>query len=442
MTLSRRTHRLLPGWAQTIRFRLTATYSLVLFGVSALVLASIYLVLSSTMEAAPLEPVRVERVITGSPPQKVWYADNEWHVDESASFQAADIEAVEAAVNHELLAMLRTYSILALAALLAASLATGWWLSGRVLRPVRHITAAAREISATDLSRRIDLGVPRDELRTLAETLDGMLGRLHESFTAQRQLIDDASHELRNPLAVIQANVDAVLGHDDVPPADRAKAAVVVTKATNRMLHLVEDMLSSARRRSPAFVDAPVELAAVAGAVADEHALLAERRGLRLARRGEGCPVVAGDTHALHRAADNLLSNAIRLSPPGTAVAIGVGVLDGWAWLAVRDQGPGIDADHRDQIFDRFHTGSAAGAGLGLAIVRQIAESHDGMVAVHSDGDRGSTFVVWLPERSDPGVAARSPHPPGGDPMPLDYEDGASSRRGPVPSAASRSAGL
>lgn len=411
-------------WTQSIRFRLTVTYSVVLFGVSAVAVAAIYLGLSTNVEAAPLEPVQVQQLppeTTEATAAKVRKGlDDQWHVEQDATFVAADFEAVEAAVNYELLSALRRFSAIALAALFAASLAIGWWLSGRALRPVRQITATAREISATDLSRRIALAGPRDELRTLAETLDGMLGRLHEAFTAQRQLVDDASHELRNPLAVVQSNLEAVLSHDDVPPGDRARAATVAARATSRMRHVVEDLLAAARCGSPAFVDAPVELAAVAGDVADEHELLAQRCGRRLTRWFDGHPVVAGDAHAIHRAVDNLLANAERFSPEGAEVAIGTGSRDGWAWLGVQDHGAGVAPAEQDRIFDRAYTastGPAAGAGLGLAIVRQIAEGHDGTVAVHSAAGQGSTFVLWLPERHASGISSRSPHPPPDNPM-------------------------
>jgi signal transduction histidine kinase len=166
---------LLPAWTRTVRFRLTVTYPMVLFGLTGLVVAGVYLLLSSFLEAG----------------------------------------------RYKTLGMLRDLSLQAIAVLFVASLATGWWLAGRALRPVRRITSTTREISATDLSRRIGLDGPRDELRELAETIDGMLARLDAAFQVQRQLVDDASHELRNPLAVIQANVDAVLAIDDTTPAAR-----------------------------------------------------------------------------------------------------------------------------------------------------------------------------------------------------------------------------
>jgi signal transduction histidine kinase len=313
--------------------------------------------------------------------------------------------------------------------LFLVSLGTGWWLSGRVLRPVRRITATAQEISATDLSRRIALQGPQDELRNLADTVDGMLSRLETAFLTQRQLVDDASHELRNPLAVIQANVDAVLAHDDTPPDDRAQATAIVGRAIQRMTRLVEDLLASARRSSPAFVDADVDLATIAGEAAEEYELLAADRELHVVRRLSRGPVAAGDASALRRAVDNLLSNAVRLARGGSELVLAVGSRNGWAWIAVRDEGPGIAAEDADRVFDRFYragqqqppaTVPSSGqrrAGLGLAIVHQIAESHGGTVTLHSELGIGTTFVIWLPERSLTNTTGRSPTPPTEDPL-------------------------
>jgi signal transduction histidine kinase len=412
----------LPAWTRTVRFRLTVTYSSVLFGLTALVVAGVYLLLSSFLEAGPLE----------SSPKMAKDDQGNWTVTEGARFDASDMTAVEAAANYKTLGMLRDLSLQAIAILFVASLVTGWWLAGRALRPVRRITSTAREISATDLSRRIDLDGPRDELRELAETIDGMLARLEAAFQVQRQMVDDASHELRNPLAVIQANVDAVLAVDDTTPAARANAVALVTRAMSRMTQLVEDLLSTARRSSPAFVDVEVDLAEIGTEAADEYALLAAERELSLNRQLNAGPVVASDPHALRRAVDNLLSNAVRLAPHGSEITVAVGGQDGWAWIAVRDQGPGIPADDQELIFDRFFTAARqltdsltrpggarrefGQAGLGLAIVRQIVESHDGLVSVHSTVDVGSTFVLWLPDHS---AEERSARPPANNPLPL-----------------------
>ncbi len=411
----------LPPWTQTIRFRLTLAYSAVLIGLSALVLGGLYFALSAYLDPQPLSPVAVDKT----------YKDSygKIHIKQGQTFQAADLASFESAVSYETLQRLRDYSAAGMGALFLVSLGTGWWLSGRALRPVRRITATAQDISATDLSRRIALEGPKDELRNLADTVDDMLERLESAFVAQRQLVDDASHELRNPLAVIQANVDAVLAHDDTPPDDRAQATAIVSRAIQRMTRLVEDLLASARRSSPAFVDANVDLAAIASEAAEEYALLVADRELRLVRRLSPGPIAAGDAQALRRAVDNLLSNAVRLARGGSELVLAVGSRSGWAWIAVRDEGPGIADEDADRVFDRFFrsgqrqppatvpsTGQRR-TGLGLAIVRQIVESHGGTVALHSEVGIGSTFILWLPDRSLTNTTARSPTPPPNDPL-------------------------
>jgi signal transduction histidine kinase len=403
-----------PEWTRTVRFRLTVTYSVLLFGLAALVVGGIYLGLSRSLDAQPVaRTFEVQKQYRGITVQ---------------SFTAAEVSDVERVVNYNTLRTLRLYSAGTLAGLFVGSLGIGWWLSGRALRPVSRITAAAEEITATDLSRRIRLGGPQDELRRLADTVDGMLARLDGAFTAQRQLVDDASHELRNPLAIIQTTVDAVLARDDVTAAERRHGATVVTRATSRMSRLVEDLLASARRNAPAFPEEEIDLAEVVAEASEEFRLLAGDRHLTLRRRVEPDTVVSGDRDALRRALANLLSNAVELAPEYTDVLVGAGREDGWCWLAVRDAGPGIEEAEQARVFDRFWQAPSDGggsrraghAGLGLAIVRQIAESHGGTVALTSTPGVGSTFVLWLPSRARTGDPADGPEqrPPGTDPLP------------------------
>lgn len=402
----------LPPWTRTVRVRLALTYSALLFGITALILAGVYLALSRTIDAAPLDPVTVKKFTRA--------ADGTMVYRPGEQFQAADLGSVQKAVNFTALQTLRDYSIAALIIMFGLSLAIGWWVAGRALRPVGQITATTREITATDLSRRIAATGPRDELRTLADTIDDMLTRLEGAFQAQRTLVEDVSHELRNPVAVIQANVEAVLGSEQSTPTERRDAAAVVTRATGRMSRLLDDLLATARKRSAAFVDREVDLAGLTRGVAEEFALLAAERALRLDLRLATGPVVYADPESLDRALSNLLSNAVRLAPTGTTITVGVGSLHGWAWAAVGDQGPGIPDDERSQVFERFRRGAddhTAGSGLGLAIARQIAESHDGRLVLADAAGPGSTFVIWLPERAMAGAPERSPAPPELDPL-------------------------
>ena len=402
---------LLP-WARTIRVRLALTYSALLFGITATILAGVYIALSQTIDAEPLDPVTVKK-FTRSADGTITYRPGE-------QFQAADLASVQRAVNYAALQALRDYSIIALVIMFGLSLAIGWWVAGSALRPVEKITTTAREITATDLSRRIAATGSRDELRTLADTIDGMLNRLDQAFRAERALVEDVSHELRNPVAVIQANVEAVLGNEHSTPNERRDATGVVSRATGRMIRLLDDLLATARTRSSAFVDRKVDLAGLVGGVAGEFTLLAHERSLRLDLRLASGPIVYADPTSLDRAVSNLLSNAVRLAPEGSSITVGTGSRRGWAWAAVRDEGPGISDEERTHVFERFHRGAgqqAHGAGLGLAIARQIVESHEGRLILADRNGPGSTFVVWLPERAVTGAPERAPAPPSSDPL-------------------------
>ncbi|MEV4392466.1 HAMP domain-containing sensor histidine kinase [Nonomuraea sp. NPDC049607] len=372
----------------TIRFRLTVLYSGLLFVLAALVLGGIYAAVSKTTEERPYSTEYAKA-----------YRGNQYVGKQEVVF----IEEVENEVNIRTLATLRDYSLATLAGLYLASLGIGWVLSGRVLRPVRSITRTTEEIQATDLTRRIRLGGSRDELKDLADTIDTMLDRLEEAFSAQRRLIDDASHELRSPLTIIRANVDAVLASPEASDEERARAVQIVDRATTRMTRLVEDLLASARRQATAFADTDLDLGRVAREACEEYAAPAAARGLTITRALDRDLEMTGDQDALRRAVANLLSNAVRLTPPGGRVRVGAGRSDGWLWVAVRDDGPGLGAAEQERVFDRFWRGEASRrdrhTGLGLAIVRQIVESHGGRVAVFSAPRQGATFVLWLPPR-------------------------------------------
>ncbi|TMR08297.1 HAMP domain-containing histidine kinase [Nonomuraea turkmeniaca] len=378
----------------TIRFRLTVLYSGLLFVLATLVLGGIYYAVSKSTHERPYTTEYAKA-----------YRDGQYVGKQEVVF----VEEVENAVNVRTLATLRDFSLYTLAALYVASLGIGWVLSGRVLRPVRSITRTTEEIQATDLKRRIELKGPRDELKDLADTIDTMLDRLEQAFRAQRQLIDDASHELRSPLTIIRANVDAVLADPAASEEERVRAVAIVDRATTRMTRLVEDLLASARRQGGAFADADLDLSRVAGEACEEHVAPAAARDLTITRDlGRGLDMI-GDSDALRRSVANLLSNAVRLSPPGGTIRVATGRSEGWLWVAVRDDGPGLREADQERVFDRFWRGETSRrdrhTGLGLAIVRQIVESHGGRVAVFSRLGEGATFVLWLPPRDGvPGV--------------------------------------
>lgn len=406
----------LPGWARTVRMKLAVTYSALLFLIASVLLTGVYVAVDSTVDAHPLESRTVEKMVR---------QNGEYVLKEGEQFEAADIDSIQAAVNQRTLDTLRAYSGVALGLLFVISLGVGWWVSGRVLRPIGTITATAREISASDLSRRIDATGPPDELRTLADTIDGMLARLEDSFGAQRHLVDEVSHQLRNPVAVVRTNVDAVLTNENATFEQRRQAAAVVSRATERIGRMLEDLLASARQRSGAFEETEVDLSVLARNTVEEYRLAADEAGIALDLRLESGPVVFADEEALTRAFDNLLSNAIRLSPRGGTLTVAVGSRGGWAWLAVRDEGPGIPPDDQDRVFDRYFSNTDAdpegsghnGSGIGLAIARQVVEAHGGRLVLTSREGVGSTFVIWVPDRSPAGRSSRDPAPPQDDPL-------------------------
>jgi len=377
----------LPEWTRSIRFRYTLLYSAVLFGLAAVVLAAVYVVLLMALQATPV-----------SSSNRVWCPQLGGPCYNLITFREA-----ERLVNAEILDKLRFYMIGALGVLFVSSLGVGWVVAGRVLAPIGRITAVARDIQATDLSRRIQLPGPEDELKQLADTFDAMLARLDAAFGAQRQFVADASHELRNPLAIIRTNADVALTDPDATPEDLRQAIAVVKRAGDRMSLLVGDLLALARRQQPTLEHEPVDLGAAVAEASDDFVVPAETRDIVLDRAIAPGVVVTGDREALKRVVANLLDNAVRLAPAGSRIRLATGSEDNRAWIAVADEGPGIAPDDQAHVFDRFwradkaRSRSDGGTGLGLAIVRQLVESHGGEVRLHSKVGVGSSFVVWLP---------------------------------------------
>ena len=387
MNLPARLWDRLPEWTRSIRFRYTLLYSAVLFGLAAVVLAAVYVVLLMALQATPV-----------STSKGVWCPRVGGPCYNLITFREA-----ERLVNAEILDKLRFYMIGALGVLFVSSLGVGWVVAGRVLAPIGRITAVARDIQATDLSRRIQLPGPEDELKQLADTFDAMLARLDAAFGAQRQFVADASHELRNPLAIIRTNADVALTDPDATPEDLRQAIAVVKRAGDRMSLLVGDLLALARRQQPTLEHEPVDLGAAVAEASDDFVVPAETRDIVLDRAIAPGVVVTGDREALKRVVANLLDNAVRLAPAGSRIRLATGSEDNRAWIAVADEGPGIAPDDQAHVFDRFwradkaRSRSDGGTGLGLAIVRQLVESHGGEVRLHSKVGVGSSFVVWLP---------------------------------------------
>jgi heavy metal sensor kinase len=294
--------------------------------------------------------------------------------------------------------------IIALGSAGALVLATvgGWWLASRALAPIDRITRAANEITARDLSRRLDLHLPDDEVGRLARTFDAMIARLDAAFERQRRFTADASHELRTPLTAIRGQIDVALERPR-DPAEYQRVLAAVNAQVERLTRLTESMLTLARADAGALpvhrerVDAAELIRSVAANVRP----LAEAKDLRVDVEGDGTAELMADEDLLLQLLLNLADNAVRYTGQG-AVTLGWRNGAGDVELFVRDTGPGVPAAQRERIFERFHRVDAArsrqdgGAGLGLAICRWIAEAHGGSIEL--DASRaGSTFTVRLP---------------------------------------------
>lgn len=383
-----------PQWMQSIRFRLTVIYSVALFVIGALVLGGIYAGLSQALDDEPISARLIEQSLVQLESGELVV------VSQQIEGQLVDLETL---TNERALDQLRTYSFGALALLFILSLGVGWVVAGRALRPIERITAVARDIQATDLSRRIDLAGPDDELRRLAGTFDAMLVRLDRAFEGQRRFIHDASHELRNPLATIRTNLEVALADPHASPEDLRQTAEVVDRTADRMRRVVDDLLAYARSEMPDVEHTLIDLGHLADEVIEEFDGVAEAAAVELVSHTSGDPMVRGDADALRRVLANLLTNALEHAPSGTAVVVQVAGNEDSVALSVADRGPGVPVEDRNQVFLRSWRGAGSsgrrpgGSGLGLTIVRQVVESHGGTVTVaDNDGDGGACFLVSL----------------------------------------------
>ena len=291
----------------------------------------------------------------------------------------------------------------ALAATTVVSVGLGWLVAGRMLRPLRLVTAAARRISASNLHERLAMAGPDDELKELADTFDGLLGRLERAFDAQRQFVANASHELRTPLARQRALVEAALDDTERTVASLERTCQRVLAASGQQERLIATLLSLAQAQRGLRQRKPFDLAAVVGDALDVLGPDARSRGLRVSAALNAAPVL-GDTRLAERLAVNLVSNAISHNVPGGWIEIATGVRGGRATLSVANAGPVVPPTEVSRLFEPFQrldssrTAGHDGLGLGLSIVRAIAEIHDGQISAHALSGGGLDIQVRFPE--------------------------------------------
>lgn len=274
-----------------------------------------------------------------------------------------------------------------------------WLIAGRILRPLRDVVETARTITDSDLSMRIPSrgSGDRDELEAVVSTLNGMLDRVESGVAAQRRFIDDAGHELRTPITIVRGHLE-VLDRND--PDDVSSTVALVDDELGRMNRMVSDLLLLAHSEQPTFLHTePVDV----GALTEEAFVKLCGLGDRTFVLETVAPVTAVlDPQRITQALVALADNACRFTTEGDRIGVGSQLSGGWLRFWVSDSGPGVSADDRARIFERFARGgvgrqSSDGAGLGLSIVRAIAVAHGGDVLLDSVPGRGATFTVIIP---------------------------------------------
>ena len=272
-----------------------------------------------------------------------------------------------------------------------------WRIVGRALRPVDDLSREVADIGARDLARRVPESAGADEIAHLARTMNAMLDRLQSSTERQRRFVADASHELQSPLASSRADLDVALAHPGA--TDWAATATALVADNERMTRLVQDLLFLARADdgSAQVARGPVDLDDV---VLAEVARLRSRTSLTLDASRVSPVEVRASSDQLARVVNNLLENAVRYGRERITVELAAGGDD--ARLVIADDGPGVPPEDRERIFERFarldssRSRDTGGAGLGLAIAREIVEAHGGTLTLEPS-EIGACFVVRLP---------------------------------------------
>jgi signal transduction histidine kinase len=365
----------IPSFAKTIRFKLTLWYTMLFLIFFILLIGGINLAMQQFRDINPIWQ-------DGKPP---------WQ------------EIDEQGVSGELV-RLRIYSLICFGVVPVLGFVGGYFLAGRMLKPVSRVSSLAARISSANLKERINYHGPNDELKYLADTFDDMLGRLEAVFESQKQFIQDASHELRTPIAIAQTNIEVTEMAEKVSASDYKRLMNVLKQSLERMTHLSDQLLLLADASQERANWQLVDMKSIINEVAAEVSAKMTVAGIKF----ETEPVldemlVRGDSLRLKQAIFNLVDNAIKYNKPGGTVKISTRGEDSRLVVEVQDNGIGISSDDQPHIFDRFYrvdksrARSQGGSGLGLAIVKKIVEDHGGTISVESTPGKGSTFQVILP---------------------------------------------
>ena len=291
-----------------------------------------------------------------------------------------------------------------LAIMAAASVALGWLVAGRFLRPLRTITATTREISATNLHERLNLIGPDDELKELADTFDQLLDRLERAFTFERQFVANASHELRTPLAGMRTSLDVAMAKPGPVPPHIGTLADRLRRELDHVDRLLESFLTLAHsQQGPPADRATVSLAELVRAAIEHHTDAIAELGLKVEEQLSPVVWVTGSETLLSRMVGNVIDNSIGHNQRGGWLRVTTAVQGKRAQLVVENGGPALEPQEVKQLTQPFRrigaerTGSDGGGGLGLAIVASIVEVHDGTLDLDALPDGGLRVAIALP---------------------------------------------
>jgi signal transduction histidine kinase len=284
----------------------------------------------------------------------------------------------------------------------------GWFLARKSLAPVVAMSEHARRIGAENLEERLPVANPRDELGRLALTFNELLSRLSAAFSQQRQFMADASHELRTPVSVIQTATSVALDIEHRDESEYRSVISTIDRQVRRLGRIVEDLFRMARADSGRYVLQPRDfyLDELLIETAQAAAVLASPKGISIETPDLSELPYRGDEDLLRQMISNLLDNAIKYTPPGGRIQLGLEARDQDYAISISDSGPGIPAEAQPHIFERFFrvdnahgadSNGSGGTGLGLSIARWVAEAHRGRLSLKHSDERGSTFVAVLP---------------------------------------------
>jgi signal transduction histidine kinase len=380
--------------APTIRLRLTALYGTVFLITGAALLTIGYLFVRNNLRTH--HSLRAELIHLGIHP-----ADGQFGFP-PGSPTGKLIHTVQSQILGGALHRLLIEYAVALVAMTAISVLIGWLLAGRALAPLREITATARRVSSENLGERIDLPGPADELRELADTFDGMLGRLDGAFASQRHFVANASHELRTPLAIMRTEVDVALADPDASTAELREMGEAVRDTVDRCERLIASLLLLARSEAATGHEEPVDLAALAADCITDLWAPAEEAQIEI--RDDLEPAwTLGHPGLLERLIANLIDNGIHHNVSGGFLQVRTRAVGNRVELVVANGGEPIDPARVRELTEPFRRldRSVGGFGLGLSIVQSIARAHYGEATLIAPALGGLEVRVTLPRMSE-----------------------------------------